>query len=364
MNIVNLADIEALARQVLSDSAWDYVAGGAEDEYTIAENIQAYKRIKLRPKMLVDVNTRDLATEVLGQHIALPVLLAPTSPLRLFHRDAEKAAACAAAQMGTIAICSTDSHYSIEEVKAASSGVLWFQLYCYENRSVITRLVRRAEDAGCTALVVTVDADYPARRERLIRSSFRLPEDIQLGNLMGIGLSETLWEGTADVNRFLGNLEAHQLTWKDLAWLRSITDLPLLLKGIMTSEDAIKAVEHGIDGIIVSNHGGRQVDTAQASIEALAEIAPCVQGRIQILVDGGIRRGTDILKALALGAKAVLIGRPYIWGLATEGTAGIVRVLKMLYAEIDCAMVQLGCPTIQSIDRSLISMHYRERTSS
>lgn len=255
-------------------------------------------------------------------------------------------------------MCSTDSHYSIEEVRAASSGVLWFQLYCYENHTVITRLVRRVEDAGCSALVVTVDADYPARRERLIRSSFALPTDIKLGNLMGIGLDESLWGEKADINRFLDNLEACPLTWKDLAWLRSITSLPILLKGIMTSEDALLAIEHGIDGIIVSNHGGRQVDTALSSIDALAEVSECVHGRIQILLDGGIRRGTDVLKAIALGASAVLIGRPYIWGLAVDGAAGVRKVLELLREEIDCAMTQLGRLTIQSIDHSLIAYSY------
>lgn len=358
MKIVNISDLENAAREILPPLAWDYISGGAEDEYTVAENRQAFQRIKLRPRALRDVSTRDLSTEVFGQRISLPVLLGPTSPQRLAHPDAEIATARAAALAGTISICSTDSHFSIEEVIAATTGPVWFQLYCYENRNVVERLVRRVEAAGCQVLVLTVDADYPSRRERMLRNPLTLSADIRLGNLTGIGLDEMLLYHETGVTSFLDNLEAFPLTWNDLAWLRSITKLPIVLKGLLTAEDAALAVEHGVNGIIVSNHGGRQVDTAVASIEALPEIVEQVGGQLEVFLDGGIRRGTDVLKALALGAKAVLLGRAYLWGLAVNGEVGVRQVIEMLREEIDCAMTQLGRPTIQSVDRSLVALPY------
>ena len=346
---INLAEVEALARAKLAGSTtWDFYEGGAEDEQTIAENCAAFRRIRLRPRMLVDVSARDLSTEVLGQRIALPVLVGPTALQRLAHPDAELATAHAAAAAGTIGVFSTETHYSIREIGAATTAPIWFQLYPYESREVTARMIANAEAAGCRALVVTVDASYDPRRERHLRRPLVLPPDLRFGNLIEVGLPGSFERNVASTML--------ALTWADVAWLRSATRMPILLKGIMTGEDAAMAVEHGVDGIVVSNHGGRQIDGTLASIEALPEVVAQVGGRAEVLVDGGIRRGTDVLKALALGAKAVLIARPYLWGLALGGEAGVRQVLEMLRAEIDCAMTQLGVAAIARVDRSLVAV--------
>jgi isopentenyl diphosphate isomerase/L-lactate dehydrogenase-like FMN-dependent dehydrogenase len=344
---INLADYEALAREKLTETAWDYYAGGAEDERTVADNCQAFRRIKLRPRVLVDVGKRDLTTEVLGQPIALPVLLGPTTYQRLAHPDAEIASARAATAAGTIFVVPTEGHYSVRAIAAAAPGPLWFQLYTIGGRESVARLVQGAEQAGCRALLVTLTAFYEPRRERHLRRPLLLPPEVRLGTLEEAGLVAS------------GSLEEPAmlpLTWPDIAWLRSITPLPIVLKGIITGEDAALAVEHGVDGIVVSNHGGRQIDGTLATIEALPEIVERAAGRIEILLDGGIRRGTDVLKALALGAKAVLIARPYLWGLAASGEEGVRRVLDMLRDEIDCAMAQLGRPNIKSIDSTMVDI--------
>ena len=347
MNPITVADYEALAREKLTETAWDHYAGGAEDERTVADNCQAFRHIKLRPRVLVDVGKRDLTTEVLGQPIALPVLLGPTTYQRLAHADAEIASARAAAAAGTIFVVPTEGHYSVRAIAAAAPGPLWFQLYTFGDRESIAQLVSGAEQTGCRALVVTVTAFYEPRRERHLRRPLHLPPDLRLGTLEEAGLVAA------------GSLEEPAmlpLTWLDIAWLRSITRMPIVLKGIMTGEDAALAVEHGVDAIVVSNHGGRQVDGTLATIEALPEIVERVGGRIEILLDGGVRRGTDVLKALALGAKAVLIARPYLWGLAASGEEGVRGVLDMLRDEIDCAMAQLGRPDIKSINSTMVDL--------
>jgi isopentenyl diphosphate isomerase/L-lactate dehydrogenase-like FMN-dependent dehydrogenase len=297
--------------------------------------------------VLVDVGKRNLTTEVLGQPIALPVLLGPTTYQRLAHPDAEIASARAAAAAGTLFVVPTEGHYSVREIAEVAPGPLWFQLYTFGGREGIARLVWGAEQAGCRALVVTVTAFYEPRRERHLRRPLRLPPEIRLGTLEEAGLVSS------------GSLEEPAmlpLIWPDIAWLRSITRLPIVLKGIMTGEDAALAVEHGVDAIVVSNHGGRQVDGTLATIEALPEIVERVGSRFEILLDGGIRRGTDVLKALALGAKAVLIARPYLWGLAASGEEGVRGVLDMLRDEIDSAMAQLGRPDIKSINATMVDL--------
>jgi len=356
MDALNLVEFEAAAREILPPVIWDYIAGGAGDESTVAENRDAFRRLKLRPRALVNVDVRDLRTEVLGQPIALPVLLGPTSHQRMVHADAELATARAAAAMGTIAVFGTGTHYSIDEIAAAADGPLWFQLYCVESRAVTTRLIERAEAAGYTALVLTVDASYRTRRERDLRNRFTLPQDVELRTLVGVGLQDHLLQpGGGGMNAFIATLTPLAMTWDDIAWLRSITRMPIVLKGIMTGEDAALAVEYGVDAVIVSNHGGRQLDGVLASVDALPEVVDRVAGRIDILIDGGIRRGTDVIKALALGARAVLIGRPYLWGLAAGGEAGVRQVLDLLRDEIDCAMAQLGRPNIAAIDRGMVA---------
>jgi 4-hydroxymandelate oxidase len=266
------------------------------------------------------------------------------TPLRLVHPEAELAAARAAAAAGTILVCGSESHHSIGEI-AAAGATCWFQLYPLRDRAVTERLVREAEAAGCRALVLTVNAAYEARRERGMRRPFAIPPEVRYGNFVGIG--EPGQSSPID-------LRAQPLTWTDLAWLRSISTKPLVLKGIVTAEDAALAVERGVEAIIVSNHGGRQLDGAVATLEALPEVVAAVRSRCEIFLDGGVRRGTDIVKALALGARAVLIGRPYVWGLAVAGEAGVRSVLEMLRAELDSALAQLGRPDLAALDRSAV----------
>jgi len=357
MNPINLFDFEALAIERVAPLAWEYFVSGAEDEYGVAENRDAFRRIKLRPRVLADVATRDLSTTVLGQPIALPVLLAPTSHQRLAHPDAELATARGAADAGTLAVLGTGNHCSIEEVTAAVQHPFWFQMYCYESRAVTERIIRRAEAAGAGALVVTADATFPPRRERHIRSGFALPPEVELRNLIGVGLQDHLLQAeNGGMAAFIDSLKVFLLTWDEIDWMRSITKTPIVIKGVMTAEDAVLAVEHGLDAIIVSNHGARQVDGTIAPIDALPEIAERVDGRIEVLMDGGIRRGTDVLKALALGARAVLIGRPYIWGLAVDGAAGVQQVIELLRNEIDSAMAQCGQADVKKIGRSLVAV--------
>jgi 4-hydroxymandelate oxidase len=263
----------------------------------------------------------------------------------LAHPEAELAVARAAASAGTIAVFSTGSYYSIRQI-AAAAGPKWFQLYPMVDREVTARLVANAEEAGCEAVALTVTAFYSARRERHMRRPLPETPDFEMGNLNEAG--------APGLRESLHNPHV-PLTWADMAWVRSLTKLPLVLKGVQTGEDALLAVEHGVDGIIVSNHGGRQLDGTLATIEALPEVVDAVGGRVEVLVDGGIRRGTDVLKALALGARAVLVARPVLWGLALEGEAGVRRVLAMLRDEIDNAMAQAGLADVQSIDRSWVA---------
>lgn len=356
MNPINLADFEALAQERLTPLAWEYFAGGAEDEHTIAENVAAYRRFKLRPRVLADIAQRNLATSVLGQPISLPVILAPTSHQSLAHPEAEIATLGGAAAAGTIATLGTGNHYSVEAVTAAVRHPFWFQMYCYESRAITERIIRRAEAAGAGALVVTVDATFPPRRERHIRSGFALPPEVQLGNLVGVGLQDHLLRPEhGGMPAFIASLRNMLLTWDEIDWMRGITSTPIVLKGIMTAEDALLAAEHGVDAVIVSNHGGRQIDGTLPTIEALPAIAEAVVGRIEVLVDGGIRRGTDVLKALALGARAVLIGRPYLWGLAVGGAAGVQQVIELLRGELLSAMEQCGQADVRAIGRSLVT---------
>lgn len=323
----------------------------------MAENRAAFQRIKLRPRVLVNCAERNLGVELFGRRLSLPLVLAPTSHQVLAHPDAEIATARAAAAAGTLAVLGTGNHYSVEEVAAASDGApFWFQLYCYEPFEVTARVVRRAEAAGASALVLTVDACYPPRRESLIRSGFRLTPAVRLGNLQGVGLRDDLLAPNGGLTpEFVAALPLSPLTWDDVARIRELTALPLLLKGVLTAEDALLALERGVDGLIVSNHGARQIDGTQAAIDALPAIADTVGGRMPLLVDGGVRRGTDIVKALALGARAVLIGRPYLWGLALDGEAGVRLVIEQLRAEFDNALAQLGRPSVADLGRDVVT---------
>ncbi len=355
MEPINIFDFETLAREKLPQMAYDYYASGAHDEITLRENHTAYDRIRLMYRVLVDVSRRDLSTIVLGQRASMPILIAPTAFHRMAHPDGEVATARAAGAAGTIMLLSTLSNSSVEEVMAAASGPIWFQLYVYKDRGATQALVERVEAAGCSALALTVDAPLLGRRERDVRNRFQLPQGLSVKNMLPAGLGELPKELLdSGLAAYFATLLDPALTWRDIEWLRSITKLPLIIKGIVRADDAVRAVEHGADGIVVSNHGGRQLDTSPATIEVLPEIAEAVAGRIEVLIDGGVRRGTDVVKAIALGARAVLVGRPILWGLTVDGENGVRQVLEILRGELDLAMALCGCASVDRITRDLI----------
>lgn len=352
---VNLFDFEALARERLPSTAYDYYSSGANDEITLRENHAAYDRLRLRYRVLIDVSQRDLGTTVLGERVSMPILIAPTAFHRMAHPDGEPGTARAAGRAKTLMVLSTLSNTSVEEVAAAATSPWWFQLYVYRDREATRTLVQRVEGAGSKALVLTVDAPLLGRRERDVRNRFQLPPGLSIENLAGAGKAD-LPSGVADsgLAAYFAALLDPSLTWADVDWLRSITSLPIVIKGIVRGDDADRAMQHGAAAVIVSNHGGRQLDTAPATIEVLAEVVEGVRGRGEVYVDGGIRRGTDAFKALALGAQAVLIGRPVLWGLAAGGEDGVYQVLELLRAELDLAMALAGAPTLRDIMRDLV----------
>ncbi len=340
---INISEYETLAQKRLEKPVWDYYYGGSEDEVTLRANREAFERIRLRPRFLVDVSNVDTRTTVLGTPVSMPILIAPSACHCMAHPEGECATARGAGAVDTLMVVSTVATRSLEEVAETAVGPLWFQLYVYDEREASAMLVRRAQAAGYRAIVLTVDTPHISKRERDVRNNFILPPSpLVAANFTGKYKTETGMHAA--------------VTWDFISWLRSLTSLPILLKGILTAEDALLAVEHGIEGIIVSNHGGRQLDGAIASIEALPEIVEAVAGRCEIYVDGGIRRGSDVLKALALGARAVLVGRPILWGLAVDGQAGVERVLRLLHGELEMAMGLSGKPTLASIDRSLVKL--------
>ena len=355
---LNLAEIEEAARERLGTMAYEYYVGGANDEVTVSENRSAFDRLALRYHVMVDVSRRSTKTTVLGTPLEMPVLVAPTAFQRLACDDGELATARAAAAAGTVMILSTASTCSIEDV-AAIDGPKWFQLYVYSDRGLTKALVERAEACGMEAVVLTVDAPVLGRRERDLRNRFHLPSGIRLANVPSSG-SVPMPTGHGEsglANHFASGIDAI-LTWKDIDWLHSITKMPVLIKGIVRGDDAIQAVEHGVAGIIVSNHGGRQLDTAIASIRALPEVAEAVAGRAELLVDGGVRRGTDVMKALALGAAFVFLGRPFGFAAAIAGEAGVEHAVALLAAEIDRNMAMLGITNLAELDPSwLVHVH-------
>lgn len=352
---INLYDFEECARRVLPQMAYDYYSSGANDEVTLKENCEAYKRLKLMPRMLVDVSKRTLSTRILKDSVQMPILIAPTAMQRLAHADGEVAMCRAAGQAGTIMVLSTLATSSIEEVSAAATGPVWFQLYVYKDRGITRSLVERAEKAGCTAIVLTVDSPHLGRRERDVRNRFHLPADLAIKNLVQAGLQALPADADGSaLASYIASLYDTSLSWKDVEWLRSITKLPVLVKGVLRADDALRAIEYGAKGIIVSNHGGRQLDTVPATIEALPAIVDAARGGAEVLVDGGVRRGTDVLKALALGARAVLIGRPALWGLAVGGKDGVAAVLAMLREELDLAMMLAGCQDVNAVPGDLV----------
>ncbi|HEV2238581.1 MAG TPA: alpha-hydroxy acid oxidase [Ktedonobacterales bacterium] len=356
MQPVNLFEYEPLARARVEASAWAYYASGADDELSLRDSHAAYTRIKLRPRVLVDVSSVALATAALGIPIGFPVIVPPMAAQGMAHADGELATARGAGAAGTIMIVATLATRSLEEVAEAASGPLWFQLYVYKDRTVSEALVRRAEAAGYRALVLTVDLPVLGRREADERNAFALPAHLRLANFAESDAMRPADQSGSALTQLVHAEIDPTLTWEAIAWLRSITTLPIVLKGILTAEDAALGVAHGADAIVVSNHGGRQLDTTIAPIEALPEVVAAVNGRCEVYVDGGIRRGTDVLKALALGARAVFVGRPILWGLAVGGADGVAHVLALLRHELEVDMALAGCPALASVGRSLVRL--------
>ena len=362
--ILNLIEWEERARAVLPAMAYDYFAAGSSDEETLKRNRQVYNEILLRPKMLRDVSYRDMTVSVLGESLSMPVIIAPMAFQGLAHEEGEVATARAAKTLNIRMALSTLSNCSIEEVAQAAPHHMWFQLYVYKDREITKELVGRAAAAGYKALIVTVDSPILGRRERDLRNGFHLPNHLSAKNLAAQGLSEI---GKADNHSALAahiaSLYDNALTWESLDWISSISKLPVLVKGIVRGDDAVLALDHGAKGVIVSNHGGRQIDTEVTAIEVLPEVAQAMSGRGELLVDGGVRRGTDIVKALALGAKAVLVGRPVIWALATGGSEAVVKCLTMLKQELDLTMALSGCSTLKEITPDLLKLPEHMKTT-
>jgi isopentenyl diphosphate isomerase/L-lactate dehydrogenase-like FMN-dependent dehydrogenase len=340
---VNIGEYERLAEERLEPGAFGYYAGGAGDEWTLRENVAAFNRWVLRPRMLVDVGSVTTRTTVLGADVSMPVLVAPTAFHRLAHPDGEGAVARAAAAAGTVFCLSTLSSLSPAEVaSAAPEGLRWFQLYWSRDRGFTSEIVASAVEAGFSAILLTVDLPVAGRRERDLRAAFELPVDLPLPNL-------PRHLGGGNFHAALGEVVDPTITWRDLEWLASLSELPIVVKGILTAEDARLACGHGVAGVVVSNHGGRQLDGVAATLDALPEVVETCAGEITVLLDGGVRRGSDVVKAIALGARAVLVGRAVLWGLAVGGEAGVRRVLELLQAEVELALTLLGCPSPEAI---------------
>ncbi len=336
---INVSDYELLAEARCEPEYWGYVVGGAGDEITLRDNLDAFRRLVLRPRMLVDVSEVTTTTTVLGHEIAMPLGIAPTSLQRITHPDGEPALARAAAAAGTVYTLSSLGSYRPRELaEALGEGTArWFQLYWSRDRGFTRELVQEAAESGFGALVLTVDLPEAGPRERDLRSGFTLPTDLPMPNL-----PRTL-VGTEYFHDTLGQIVDTSITWHDLEWLRSECPLPLVVKGLLTAEDAALACEHGAAGMVVSNHGGRQLDGVPATLDALPEVVEAVAGRAEVYLDGGVRRGTDVVKALALGARSVFVGRPALWGLAAGGETGARHVLDIFQAEIRLALLLLGC---------------------
>jgi len=349
-----VSDYEVVAKEKLPKMVFDYYASGAEDQWTLQENRRAFERIRFRPRILIDVSKVDLRTTVLGFKLSMPIMIAPTAMQKMAHPEGELATARAASAAGTIMTLSSWATSSVEEVASTGPGIRFFQLYVYKNRHVVAQLVRRAEKAGFTAIALTVDTPRLGRRESDIRNRFTLPPYLTLKNFEGLDLGKMEKSEDSGLASYVAGQIDRSLSWKDVKWLQTITKLPILVKGVMTAEDTKLAIQAGIAGIIVSNHGARQLDYVPATISALEEVVRAAQGRVPVFLDGGVRRGTDVFKALALGASGIFIGRPVVFSLAAEGEAGVRKVLQMLRDEFELTMALSGCVSVKEINRGYI----------
>jgi L-lactate dehydrogenase (cytochrome) len=374
--LLTIDDLRRRARRRLPRAVFDFIDGGAEDELTLRRNEAAFKQITFRPRVLVDTQARNQSTTVLGQRLSTPLILAPTGLCGMAAPRGEILAARASLHAGVIFTLSSMSAVSIEDTARAAPGPHWFQLYVWRDRELTRSLVERAAAAGYTAMVVTVDVPVLGQRERDVRNGATIPPRVTLRNAFD-SLQKIGWlvrmarnpridfvnvarpgqgRGPFALGPFVNSQFDPSVSWSDLAWFRSIWPGPLVLKGIMSGEDARRAVDHGVNAIVVSNHGGRQLDGLPAAIEVLPEVADAVGSDMEVLFDGGIRRGTDVVKALALGARACLIGRPYLYGLGAAGQAGVERSIAILRAEIDRAQALLGRPSLADIDRRTVRL--------
>ena len=353
--LASLGDFEKAARAVMTPIAREYVIGGAGDEHTLAWNQSAYSDIKLRSRIMVDVSKIDTSVRLFGRELPYPILLSPTAYHKLVHPEGEIATVRGAAAAHATMVVSSFATVKIEDVaRAAAGSPLWFQLYVQPDRGFTRALVERAVASGCQALCVTVDTPVLGARNRETRVAFKLPDGVTRANLEGLtGVDATASHRPPEGAIYSAVLEP-RLTWKDVEWLRGFAKVPVLLKGVMDADDARKAVDAGASGLIVSNHGARNLDTVPATVTALPRVVDAVAGRVPIIVDGGIRRGTDVLKALALGASAVGIGRPYLYGLAVDGSNGVSRVMQILRTELEMAMALTGRTSVRDIDRTVL----------
>jgi L-lactate dehydrogenase (cytochrome) len=379
---ITIEDLRRSARRRLPRAVFDFIDGGAADEVTLRRNRAIFDRYTFRPRVLRDVSRLDISTQIFGQRLDLPVIVSPTGQAGMAWPYGEIAAARAAHRKGTLYTLSTHSNCSIEDVAREAPGPLWFQLYVWQNRDLTRSFVERARAAGYRALALTVDVPVISKRERDIRNGFTIPPRITPSNVLDtarrVGWIRGVLRGpkltlanlvgapgapNTDLVT-LGGVANRQvdpsINWDDLAWFRSLWPGPLLLKGIMSVEDALRAVEHGVEGLIVSNHGGRQLDHAPTPLEILPEIVDAVTGRAEIVLDGGIRRGSDAVKAIALGAKAVMVGRPYLYGLATDGQPGVEKALDILKTEIERTLALIGVPNLAELDRSAVRQPMRD----
>jgi L-lactate dehydrogenase (cytochrome) len=373
---INIDDLRRLAMRRLPRAVFDFADGGAEDERTLRANRLDFSKLVFRPRVLVDVSRRDQSTTILGQPVSSPLIVAPTGLAGMLWPRGEMVAARAAAKRDVIFTLSTLGACSIEEVAEASTGPLWFQLYVMKDRDVTRALVERARQAGYKALCLTVDLPVLGQRERDLRNGATIPPKITVRNVVDVlqrpgwlrrvwfgpritfqnfvGSSAALSDSAGTLWQYVNSLNDPSVDWNDLTWFRSLWPGPLAIKGIMTGEDARRAVSEGVEAIVVSNHGGRQLDSLPSAIEVLPEIIDAVGDRAEVILDGGVRRGTDVVKALALGARACMIGRPMLYGLGAAGQAGVERSIEILQNEIDRTLALLGRPTLADLDRSAV----------
>jgi L-lactate dehydrogenase (cytochrome) len=375
MILANISDLRELARRRLPHALFDFIDGGAQDEVTLQANLADFHKLALLPRVLTDVSQRDQSVTVLGQKLEQPLILAPTGLPGLLWPNGALEAARAADAAGVAFCLSTMSTSTIEQVAAAVTRPIWFQLYVMRDRELARSMMERAQAAGCSVLVLTVDLAMQGQRDRDVHNGLTIPPQFRLSNLIDFALHPRwlcrfLLGPKVTLANFIGatghkddmftiagfvNSQFDQsVTWKDIEWAKSIWGGPLVLKGILSPEDAQLAVQHGVDGVIVSNHGGRQLDGVRSAIAALPDVVQAVEGKLDVILDGGVRRGTDVLKALALGAKACMIGRPFLYGLAGQGRPGVALALKILRNELDLALALTGCARVDQLDASFI----------